>query len=281
MDHVEYRGVIPHLEELAGRIGDRDLLLVESRDAGSDAHVFALPLAYIYARNVLVLNSAAPDLPTFAAFHEWARTRYDRVYFLGGGGTALLSRRSGASYISSARVHAPEYASTFNAYPAGVRDKKFDFGLYALQPETDERRKWFDLDVGFRDDVQVVRFHAKEVAAGQTMRWSQDQSFVSVTTITPDAREVVVTMSNGGRPQGLTPADVSVFLNDQRLGTARVTDGFRPYTFALPAAAAQAAAASDSPARLTIRTPIWNPQAVLGGEDNRELGVMVDRVQVR
>ena len=56
MRHVEYAGVIPKLEALATTIGDRDLLIVDSRNA-SDTHVLALPLAYIYARNVLVLNS--------------------------------------------------------------------------------------------------------------------------------------------------------------------------------------------------------------------------------
>ena len=46
------------------------------------------------------------------------------------------------------------------------------------------------------------------------------------------AREVVLTMSNGGRPPGLPPADVSVSLNDRLLGTVRVGEGFKPYTFA-------------------------------------------------
>ncbi len=54
------------------RSGDRDLLVVESRNA-SDTHVLALPLAYIYARNVLVLNSPKPDKTAFAGFLDWAR----------------------------------------------------------------------------------------------------------------------------------------------------------------------------------------------------------------
>ena len=58
--HVEYAGVIAKLEGLAAKATDRDLLVVESRNA-SDTHVLALPLAYIYARNVLVLNSPRPD----------------------------------------------------------------------------------------------------------------------------------------------------------------------------------------------------------------------------
>ena len=281
VDHVEYAGVIPVLETLAGQIGDRDLLLVEARDAGSDAHVFAVPLAYIYDRRVLALHSAAPDLPAAGAFLEWARTRYDRVLFLGGGGTALLSRGWTAVYLTSARVEAPEYMTAFNAYPRGVRAKKFDYGLYELRPRREGNDAPFDLDVGLRDDLHVLRFHAKETASDRTMRWTQDQSFVSVTTLPPSAREVVLTMSNGGRPGGQPPADVSVYLDDRLVGRATVEDGFRPYAFTLPDGLAATLAASNTPARLAIRTAVWRPSEVLGGSDDRELGVMVDRVQVR
>ena len=86
MGHVEYAGIIPRLETLASRIGDRDLLIVESRNA-SDTHLLGLPLAYIYAKNVLLLSSPKPDKTTFAGFLDWARTRYERVLFIGGGGT--------------------------------------------------------------------------------------------------------------------------------------------------------------------------------------------------
>ncbi len=67
MGHVEYAGIIPRLETLASRIGDRDLLIVESRNA-SDTHLLGLPLAYIYAKNVLLLSSPKPDKTTFAGF---------------------------------------------------------------------------------------------------------------------------------------------------------------------------------------------------------------------
>jgi hypothetical protein len=203
------------------------------------------------------------------------------VYFLGGGGTALLSKRWSASPVMSERFQVPEYESSVNAYPRGVRHKEFDFGLYALLPPANTTDMWFDLDVGVRDDLHVVRFHAKETASGQAMRWSQDQSFVSITSVPRGAREVVLTLSSGGRPESAPPADVSVYWNDRLIGTARVTDGFRPYSFPLPAGAAEAAAVAETPARLMIRTPPWSPSAVLGGPDHRELGVMVDRVQVR
>src|SRR6185436_19668809 len=92
LPHVEYAGIIPKIEQIAGTIHDDDLLIVESRDA-SDTHVLGLPLAYIYDRNVLLLRSRVPDKSAFGSFLDWAHGRYARVLFMGGGGTELLSSR--------------------------------------------------------------------------------------------------------------------------------------------------------------------------------------------
>jgi hypothetical protein len=95
LDHVEYAGMIPRLETLAERIADDELVIAESRDSGSDIHVMATPLAYIYARNVLLLASPRPDKEAFARYLEAAQSQYRRVLFLGSGGTDLLSHRYG------------------------------------------------------------------------------------------------------------------------------------------------------------------------------------------
>jgi hypothetical protein len=42
-----------------------------------------------------------------------------------------------------------------------------------------------------------------------------------------------------------------------------------------------AAAASPDAVTLRLRTVTWRPRAVLGTPDDRELGVMVDRVEIR
>jgi hypothetical protein len=279
--HVEYAGLIPRLEALAGSIGDRDLLIVESRNA-SDTHVLALPLAYIYDRKVLVLANPRPDKSVFATFLEWARTRYDRVLFMGGGGTDLLSRSWSATPLASERFQIPEYDAPVDAYPRFVRQKEFDYSLYALTPpDPDEPSRPFDLDVGYRDDLHVVRFHAKEVSEGHTFRWSRDASYISLTNISPNSRDVVVWLSDGGRPAAAGPTDVTVALEDQPLGTVRVTTGFKPYTFAIPPELAEKIAVDRRTAQLKISTTLWNPEQVLGTPDPRLLGVMVDRVAVK
>ena len=278
--HIEYEGVIPRLEALARHVGDRDLLVVESRDAGSDVHVFALPLAYIYTRNVLVLSSAAPDKPTFGAFLDAMHARYDRVLFLGGGGTNLLSSRWSVTPIASDRFQIPEYESAWNAYPRYVKHKEFDYTVYAFGPPgpPDVERT---LDVGINDDLNVVRFHAKEVTEGRTIRWSQRQSFVILNRIRATDRTLAFWMSNGGRPPAAPPADVQILIEDRPLATLHVSTGFREYDVDIPPDIAAAAAAGGEPVRIMLRTTTWNPMKVLGTADDRELGVMLDRVAVR
>lgn len=278
--HVEYQGIIGHLEQLAGRLGNDDLLIVESRDAGSDVHVLALPLAYIYARNVLVLSTAAPDKSTFGAFLDQMHAHYDRVLFLGGGGTDLLSSRWSVTPIDSERFGVPEYESSWNAYPRGPRRKDFDYTVYEFGPPKPAPAET-TLDVGINDDLNVIRFHAKETTEGRTFRWSERQSFLIVDRIRAADRTLSLWMSDGGRPPSAPPANVLILIGAQQIGSVHVTGGFREYDVAIPPDVAAAAAATGEPVRLTLRTETWNPLRTIGAPDPRDLGVMVDRVAVR
>jgi hypothetical protein len=279
MNHVEYAGIIPRLERLASTVGPDDLLVVESRDA-SDVHVLALPLAYIYARQVLVLANAAPDKAAFAAFLDRVRARHARVLFMGGGGTDLLSSRWSVSPVAGDRFQVPEYDSPYNAYPRGVRHKEFEYSIYAFGPPAAGSGP-FDLDVGVDDDLNVLRFNAKERTEGRTIRWSRARSFVILDRVRAGDRALVFTMSSGGRPRAAAPADVTIRAADRVLGAFRVTGGFAEYAVAIPADLAASWATAGEPVRVSIEAPTWNPSRLLGGTDDRELGVMVDRVAVR
>jgi hypothetical protein len=279
LPHVEYAGVTARLEALAGRFTDRDLVIVESRDAGSDLHVLATPLAYIYARQVLVLASAKPDKAQFRAFLDDALTRYARVFFMGGGGTDLLSRQIAATPIWDERFQLPEYDSPLDAYPSGVRRKDFDFSIYELSRAKAEGRP-FVLDVGYRDDLSTLRFFAKEPSEGRTIRWTQALSRVEVPGLTGRERQLLLTMSNGGRPPAAPPARVEVLFDGVSIGVVLVAPGFATYTLALPPALVAAAAARDDPAEIALRSTVWSPRQFLGTQDDRQLGVMLDRVEI-
>ena len=157
-------------------------MVVESRRS-SDLHVMALPLAYTFQRNVLVLSTPRPDRLRFRGFLDWARSRYDNVYFMGSGGTDLLSRAVAVQPLSTERFQVPEYESAWNAYPTGPRKKEFDFSIYRFVDPPDQAAP-IDLRVGTSDDLFVVRFNAKEEINGQSYRWTTDSSYVTLLGIT-------------------------------------------------------------------------------------------------
>ncbi len=72
-----------------------------------------------------------------------------------------------------------------------------------------------------------------------------------------------------------------MFLAGERLGTVRVGNGFQPYSLPIPAAMAARAAEPGGPVQLKLTTAVWNPARLLGTGDDRELGVMIDRVAVK
>ena len=290
-NHVEYAGIIPRIEQIAAGIQDTDLLIVESRDA-SDTHVLGLPLAYIYDRNVLLLRSRVPDKSAFGSFLDWAHQRYSRVLFMGGGGTELLSRRWDVRPVAGERFQVPEFETSRYTFPRTVRRKEFDYSLYEFIPPRAGAPATTEIDVGTQDDLHVLRFHAKETANGRSFRWTRDTSYLSLATLPATCREITLWMDDGGRPAKVPRADVTVSLQlgyeagkppsvERILGTVSVTSGFLPYTVPVPPDLAALAAANGEPIRLKLTTSVWIPQQALGTEDDRDLGVMVDRVAVR
>ena len=277
--HVEYAGLIPQLERLVGDIGEDDLVIVEAREA-SDLHILALPFAYTYARNVLVMARAQPDLADFRAFLAWAKARYRRVLFMGGGGTPLSSRSTRGIPLAHERFRVPQYEVAYLAYPESVGAKAFNFGIYELRPQS-SARAGLDLDVGAMDDLYVHRFHAKETHAnGTTFRWSRNTSYVSLVGVTTTTRLLTIWMGDGGRPAAVGAARVTVTVDERELGTVTVTPGTQPYRFELPPELAAALATREDPGRLRLATRTWNPAEVLGVPDPRDIGVMIDRISL-
>ena len=278
--HIEYADLIPRVERLASRFTDKDLVLVESR-AASDLHALALPLSYIYARNVLVLYDSRPDKRAVREFLTWAHERYDNVYFMAGGGTSLLSPGVGSVVVSTESFRVPEYERTsYDVYPRRAVMKPFDFTIYKLV-QTELTPPPQSLDIGGTDDLHLVDFYPKERLGGGdlTFRWSQDTSYLLM-SLPPQSHEVALRL-NGGRPRGVALARVTVYLENEELSSVEVTNDFRDYVFPIPPATALNLAQRQDGVQVRIQSSTWVPHAILGGPDTRALGVMIDRAEIR
>ncbi len=274
--HIEYASLIPHIEQLAARFGEDDVVLVEAREA-SDVHALALPLAYIYARNVLVLHSSRPDKPAFSRFLNWARQRYKGVYFIAGGGTDLLSPGIGAQIVDSERFQVSEYEKTpYDRYPRAAVLKPFDFTIYRLV-ESSVTTPPHSLDIGGADDLHLIDFHPKERLGGGnlTFRWTRDSSYLLM-GVGAGSRELILRLNNG-RSRGVAPPRISIYLQGRELGSAEPTSDWRDYAFPISGALASELAQRNDPSEIRIESTIWVPSE----SDNRALGVMVDRAEIR
>jgi hypothetical protein len=280
LPHVEYAGVVPRLERLAAQIGEDDLVIMESRGS-SDLHVLGLPLAYIYARRVLVLTSDRPPAAAFAELVEWAARRYRRVLYLGAHGKELLSRNVGAEFVSGDDFTLPEYDRSRDHPPLGVRQKGFSFGLwrFTLEPRVTDRVR---VEVGGADDFVVGGFWAKETNGRFRFRWSTDRAELRLRLPAAQPSELTMWMGHGGRPPGVPGARVSVYVDDQLAGIAEVTASEpRPFAFSIPAGAAARAAHRDGFIVVRLETPTWSPRKSIGSLDERELGVVLTAVELR
>ena len=280
LPHVEYAGVIPRLERLASKIGDDDLVVMESQKS-SDLHVLGLPLAYIYAKHVLVLTSDRPPAAAFDEFAEWAARHYSRVLYLGESGKDLLSRRVDAEFVTSDSFTAPEYERSRDRSPKVVRHKVFSFGLwqFLLEPGAIDRVR---VDIGGADDFTVGGFFAKETNGRFRFRWSMARSELRLRLPAGEPSQLTLWMGKGVRPPGAPEARVSVYVEGQLAGTADVASPEpQPFAFSLPLDAVGRASQRDGFVVVRLETPTWNPARTIRSQDDRELGVILTAVELR
>lgn len=277
--HVEYDGAGRDLARLVAHTTPDDLIIFESRV--SDVHVFAVPLAYLYDRHVLIFHNGSPDRRRLEAFLDHARTRYARVLFVAGAGTDLLSRRISAQPLAFEPVRLPEYETTdWTRMPSGPRQKDLGYNVYTLTLDAPPAAG-FSLDIGTMDDPYLQAFHAREVSEGRSFRWTNPISLVSVIGLSGTERAVTFVMDDGGRPAAAAPATVEVLFDGEPIGRIDVARGLQSYTLPIPSNLVARAAASGDPVQLRLHSSVWSPAAVTpGNTDTRELGVMIDRIEI-
>ena len=279
-EHVEYAEMIPQARAARGRFSDNDLVLVEAR-AASDLHVLALPLSYIYARNVLVLYDSRPDKPSVREFLTWAHERYENVYFIAGGGTICCRRRRLDRSCDRAISGAGVREDHLRHLPAGARQKPFDFTIYRLVADGSDAAAAF---AGHRRH----RRSASRGLLSQGTAWRR-QSDVSMEPghVVPAHECSAREPRSGAQAERRTSARRAAAASDgvprgrQSSAASSSTNEFRDYVFPIPAATVSNLAQRQDGVQIRIQSSTWIPRTILGGSDTRALGVMIDKAEIR
>ena len=200
--HVEYAGIIPRLEQLAAHVRDDDLVIVESRDA-SDIHVLALPLAYIYARNVLLLPRRRPDKAMFARVPRLGARRVTGACCSSAAAARTCCRHAGRrSRWRASASRCPSTSRRTIAYPRASRQKEFDYSVYEFVPPSANLAPGaLDLDVGASDDLNVAALPRQgDRATGTRSAGRATVSYHVARRRCRPAHGVTIWMDDGGRP---------------------------------------------------------------------------------
>ena len=228
----------------------------------------ALPLAYIYARNVLVLSTRAPDKATFAAFLDWARTQLPpRAVPRRRRHRPAVARGTRRRRSASERFQVPEYESPSNAYPRGRASRR---------SSTTASTRSAPPGRGRPAAVRPRRRHQRRPARPPLPRQGADardgrsagrgeRRMISVTAIAGERTELALWMDDGGRPAAAPPADVTVLPRRPACSARSRVSGRR-----LPGL-------HPSP----IPTGRWRPRAADSQRAGRSSGCAHDRPGIR
>ena len=132
------------------------------------------------------------------------------------------------------------------------------------------------------DDLHVVRFNAKERDRRGTFRWTRGQSYLSLLGVDETRRELVIWMNNG-EPASARPDRPPSRRSSARRRWARSPSAWptRPTYSTFPSRSPRRRRRNVGAATIRLISSTFNPRALTGADDDRDLGVMVDRVELR
>jgi hypothetical protein len=268
----DWNGAVRFVGDVARRFGPDDLLVFEQPKS---IHLLSLPLWAVHGLQVLELARFQPDPERLQHFAADARARYRNVYF-------VHTAHSGSDFcgVFLERVEpfafgTFEWERAYAAKPRGPEFRSFSFTVSRLvPPERIQVPPLPEVDVGGSDDVQVSGFYDKEGGAGLTYRWTGPCASVYLPGARPGAT-LVVRAGTGRRP-ATRPASVAVSLAGVPLGSFDAGAAWTEHALLLPDPL------PAGPPVLRLDVPAWRPTHTdPTAADERDLGVMVDRLTIR
>ena len=282
---VDNRGAIEQLQALNSTLEPQSVLFLGGYPSGSQGDVIGTPLQYLYGHDVFVLRDPTvlsnPLLvPTLSQWLAEGRV----IYFLTNGRDPItLPPGWSAEPQQDFRLNLAVLESTYDRFPTQVLTNRTALSIYRLRDEplikTQVETYPLTIDVGGLDDFYLGGgFYGKEwLSDALSVRWTERQAELHLPPPT-NAQEIKMSLHLAwGQGATLNRVPLSVYANDQLLGTISPNQNFVVYDLVAPVAAEFA---NRGELVLVLRTDTWNPRALGLGSDPRDLGVLLDWVKV-
>jgi hypothetical protein len=165
-----------------------------------------------------------------------------------------------------------EWERAYDRPPRGPEGRALRFTVSRVVPPEELRVPPLErVDIGGSDDFQVSGFFDKEGGGERTFRWTGSCASVYLPGVRPGAG-LAITAAVGRRP---APVEVAASLAGAPLGRFTVGREWAEHVLRLPVPLP-----SGAPV-LRLDVPAFRPANVdPGSQDMRDLGIMVDRVEI-
>ncbi len=278
----DFAGLLDQLGELASVVADDAVILIVEPQESAFADHFGVPLRFIFDHRIATIRTDTPDVePALRTILDYAKQKGLPVQLLAWSAvpervqqTLELVPETGVS------IDTQVLESTYFSYPSRVLTVRWDLDVYTVEMDGSSDDLSLPggsvIDIGGIDTLYVSDgFYAKElaVAGAESIRWTGNNAVVHFPS-EPGERWVRLRVMTP-LLDGYEPAAVSVVLDSHVLGEFVPTPGqwstveFRG-----------SASPKDGRSRLELITETFSPRAYGLSDDARDLGVMVDWIDV-
>jgi hypothetical protein len=267
--HVEWKGAVKFVLDVARRFGPEDVVIFEQR---ASIHLLSLPLWAVHGVNILELARFNPDPAALQHLIESWRGRHRNVYFVKTWRTDLCG--TFLEHVQDYPFVTTEWERTLDRAPRAAEPRALFFSISRVAaPGELVVPPLPEVDVGGTDDVQVSGFFDKEGGKDRTFRWSGPCGSVYLPAAAPGAT-LTLTASVGMRPLP-EPVAARISLNGTPVGAMPLGPEWTESAFTLPDPL------PPGPPVLRLDVPAFRPANVVpGSDDTRDLGLMLDRIRV-
>jgi hypothetical protein len=279
LSHVDWRGSVRFVSDVARRFGPQDVVLFEQP---KNIHLLSLPLWGLYGANALEFRRFNPDPEKLRHLIAAWRPIYRNIYLV----TSFRTDVCGLflERAQTFRFASEEFEWTYDRVPRKPEARVVEFFLSrVVEPQSMRVSTEPIIDIGGAGDPQTSGFFESEATGEQTYRWTggclDERGNATGSIYMPAAlggARVIIRATAHLRPVSAKPAHVTAYFNDVPVGDFTADGSWRDFTVDLPTPL------PEGPKVFRLEVPAWRPSNTDPlATDTRDLGIMVDRVEVQ
>ncbi len=274
ISHRDYKGAANFCGELAQRFDSADIIVCKDS-------WLAAPLQYIYGKSTLQISDqgAAESMPkckrALELMEEWLAKK-KRVFYITDGGD-IFTKTLDFTLVEQIKLETV-VLERCRGYPRQIERFNPLVKIFKVQLHKDAPDHNLDqvVDIGQNPFGLISGFHSAEVSQGISFRWTKAISELIIPWPGGPVPVELTLRVNGGRPQGVPPAALSIFIDGQMIKSLKLTNEFKEYRMVIPPVPEV-----DTRRVLRLETGPWSPKVSGISGDSRELGAQIDWIGIR